>query len=368
MKSTFQRVSRLCAIVVALSLAAACDDGNGSGPSDTGNLASSTNAVVDSVVASFFEENESVNSLSGPVGGIIAGITGQPSITPVGLSAAGDDVWFGRSVAKAREWLLSQARAGHAGAEHDLNIPTSLLGVTCIWDPVDQTYVPDPNDPGNAPTNGIRFRLYELDPSTLFPVQPLQDIGLVDIVDLTTEPNIDVAVSSDVGGVTLLSYDITGTLDVSTFTLSMIGFASNGTDQLDFTWSAAESETGSSFSLTTSAASLDMSFTQTVDATGVINTEITINNLATGNELGIVLGLDESAGTVTPESGVFFNGEEVADFRIGSQGLELVPTGSELDEQDLFELSLMLNVLGDLFVNILQLFSFGVAATGNFAG
>jgi hypothetical protein len=324
---------------------------------------------VDSVLAGFFDDNESVNSVSGPLGGLIAGITGQPSIAPVDLSSIENDVWLGRSSALLRESLLDAARARSTGTLYTANIPTNLLGVTCIWDPVDQNYVVDPNDPGLAPANGIRFRLYALDAVTMLPETPLQDIGFLDIIDLSADPNLDVSISSEIGGVTVLDYSVTGTFDAAGFSLGMMGFVSNGTDQLDFSWSAATTETSSSFSLSVTAASLEMSLDQTLDQSGLIITTIAVTNLATSDELEIILGFNQSTIEVTPESGVFFNGEEVADFRSQDQSITLVPaSGSSLSDQDLNALLNTLNIFAELFVGMEELFLFGVLASGNTAG
>jgi len=166
--------------------------------------------------------------------------------------------------------------------------------VTCIWDPVDQNYVVDPDDPGLAPANGIRFRLYTLDAVTMLPETPLQDIGFIDIIDLSADPNLDVSITSEIASVTTLDYSVTGTSDATGFSLGMMGFVSNGTDQLDFGWSAAATETSSSFSLSVTAASLEMSLDQTLDQSGLITTSILVTNLASTDELEITLGFNQS--------------------------------------------------------------------------
>lgn len=369
MKRVSDSFLRLTAAALLLAVAASCDDDGTSGPSDTGNFASSTNAVVDSVLAGFFEDNESVNSVSGPLGGLIAGITGSPSIAPVDLTAVGDEVWTGRSSARTTRWLLDVARARASGTLYSANIPSGLLGVTCIWDPVDETYIADPEDDGLAPDNGIRFRLYTLDPTTLLPVSPLQDIGLVDIVDLSADPNLDVSITSEIGGVPVLDYDLTGTLDTGGFSLGMMGFVSDGTNQLDFGWSAAETSTSSSFSLSLSAASLDMSLDQTLDDSGLTTTMIAVSEATSGDELEIILGFNQQTLAVTAESGIFFNGEEVADFQSSGEGIALVPaSGSSLGDQDLVALLDTLNIFAELFVGMEELFVFAVLVTGNTAG
>jgi hypothetical protein len=79
---------------------------------------------------------------------------------------------------------LRDARRVDASAETDmaaLVFPSAIQGETLVWDPVDGYVVDLSRAP--RPTGSVRIILYEMDLTTLYPAQPLREIGYVDLTD-----------------------------------------------------------------------------------------------------------------------------------------------------------------------------------------
>ena len=72
------------------------------------------------------------------------------------------------------------------------SVPSALLGTTFVLDVNSGTYVA--SDLAGAPSQGVRFLLYAVDPVLLQPVYPLVEVGYVDITDHTTASAVDVNV------------------------------------------------------------------------------------------------------------------------------------------------------------------------------
>ncbi len=355
----------IMALVAMMSVFAACED-DPSGGGDPAEIAGQTADVVDDVVTEFFDDNEALNSLEG-LGGFISSITGSPNIVPFGL-VEGDGWRSGRTAVRVHDALISSFREGDGGTIYERNIPAGLLGVTCIWDVQQSGYIGDPNDDGGAPDNGIRFRLYTIDSGTFLPVDPLEDIGYIDIIDLSSEPNIDVDIMANVGGATLLDYGLTGTFNSSanTFNIDMMGSVGNGADQLNFDWNASGTSTTFSNSFDVDLGPVSILFDQDYDA-AIVSTTIQVTDAQSGADLELVLGLNEQTGNVEANSGIWFNGEQVAEFQGTDFQVDLVLSeGSPLSEADLIALFEVLFVLDDLFIALDELFFFALATTGGF--
>ena len=363
--SKLLKFTGIMALVAMMAVFAACeDDATSSG--NAIDLAGETGDVVDDVVTEFFDDNEALNSLEG-LGGFISSITGSPNIVPFGL-AEGDGWRSDRMAVRVHDSIVNSLRKRESGTIYVSNIPSVLLGVTCIWDVQQQAYIGDPNDDGGAPDNGIRFRLYTLDSSGFLPAVPLNDIGYIDIIDLSAEPNIDVDIMASIGGAALLDYGLTGTFNssASTFNVDMMGSVGNGTDQLNFDWNASGSATGFSNSFFVDLGPVSIDFVQDYDQT-VVSTTILVTDVQSGADLEIVLNLNQETGDVSTGSGIWFNGEQVAEFQGSDFSLELVPSeGSPLSQVEVVALFEVLFVLDELFIVLDELFFFALATTGGF--
>ena len=177
-------------------------------------------AALDSVVANLYAENRAISAVRQHHFLISRAL--QPSFFPVhargGLEGVSE---IGRGVRS----LLLEIRDGLA------NIPEELLGRTLVYDPDGNSYKIDSTRTG-APPDGVRFILYAFD--FLRPSLPLTEIGHLDIVDASTASTINVSMTADVQGATLLNYAVTGSLTETRASLAAAGFVSDGVRRVNW--------------------------------------------------------------------------------------------------------------------------------------
>ncbi|MDP3775578.1 MAG: hypothetical protein Q8Q85_15060, partial [Gemmatimonadales bacterium] len=87
-----------------------------------------------------------------------------------------------------------------------------------------------------APANGIRIRLYAINPLTNMPVEPVLFLGYVDLTDEVTAQASTLGVLLKLGTTTIADYSISLTRATSSFSLSADGFIRNAdaTGRVDF--------------------------------------------------------------------------------------------------------------------------------------
>lgn len=112
-------------------------------------------------------------------------------------------------------------------------IPSEVAGKTFVWDESTDTYVV--SDVSGAPSNGVRFLLYAVDPVLYRPVEPVVETGYVDVIDQSTSALLNVRVKVVEGNVTYLDYQVVESATSSSGLVTISGFAFNGTIRANFT-------------------------------------------------------------------------------------------------------------------------------------
>lgn len=114
-------------------------------------------------------------------------------------------------------------------------LPVIALGKTFTWDVDTDAYeLSDPPREG-APGNGVRFVLYQVDPEFGMPVEPLVEVGYVQLTQTgtaqTSSATVQVVTS---GGTTVMEYTATvgGTEQAPAFGIE--GYVGTGANQLTF--------------------------------------------------------------------------------------------------------------------------------------
>lgn len=347
---------------MALSVLAACDDDGGTGPDGVVDP-STASAVVDSVVQAFFSANEALRSLA-VLGPFIYGITGQTNLDPLSFGSPRD----GRSISGAARRIRSSFERLYqrrdVGSRVTASIPATLLGLTLIWDPVDSRYIADPNDDGAAPANGVRFRIYAPDPETRLPVVPLEDIGYVDIVDLSDFDQINVSVEAVVRGTTLLDYSVRGALQSDSFDLIVAGHVSDGADRLNFGFNVASADGGSSARFSLNLGTFLIGFEFGRDGSGAGSNTVSITDTASDGVIEFIFEFDAD-GRISDDSGASINGERVAVLSGTTEGAFLSRSdGSPLSSGELQALARLFEAFGSIFGTLADLFEFGLAVAG----
>lgn len=118
--------------------------------------------------------------------------------------------------------------------------PPFVLGKILVWDPVDGSYIVDP-DLSGAPASGVRFLLYEVDPTTGLPAIPLTVLGHLDLTDESDGiTRLGVRAVDTTGGTerTLLDYRLEGSTSTVqgeiVVEVGAAGFVSDGAGRMEF--------------------------------------------------------------------------------------------------------------------------------------
>jgi hypothetical protein len=204
------------AVAVAASLVAgACNESTAPGPTDPATLATAVTGVSNT-----FTQNAVFQSLVALVGVAPA----LPVVAARPLRAAPQPGPASRAAAIRTRALLEQP-AGRAPAAIQALFPANELGKTFQWDTTSPAgYRILDSTLAGAPSNGVRFRLYQVDTSTGLPTLPLQTTGNVDISDVSNAGANELHVQVHVGTQTAADYTITEVRTTTSVTLSAAGY------------------------------------------------------------------------------------------------------------------------------------------------
>lgn len=250
-----------------------------------------------------------------------------------------------------------------SGSGSDPIFPSNLLGKTFEWSDEFFKYVINESLTG-APSNGVRFLLYPIDPITRQPVSPTAgtDIGYLDLTDEGGVSSTRLGLVAVTGGVTRVDYFIdvsfTSTATDLSVTIAAVGFVSDGTTAVDFDLSEAVA-----FDLLTESISLDLLFGVAVPAEDVsVSLDMTID--VTGQEqlesADLVLTVSDGGDSVVLEvtsaiddsldGTISYNGTVVVNVSgTGENPVFTMTDGTELTAADVEALHDIVDLFEDLF-------------------
>lgn len=222
--------------------------------------------------------------------------------------------------------------------------PANLLGQTFVFDPDSARYVVDPSATG-APASGIRLVLYAVDPVLGQILQPLQPIGTLDLIDVSTPASDAVRLLAVIGGVTYLDYTAGTTVTTSTVTLAAVGYVSNGTDRIDFDLSVTVDGQSGDFAV-------DYTLTSTEGAVRLEATfgssSISVSLRLTGDGNQVLFSL--LAGPSTFSGQIEYNGSVVVTIGGTVESPTFTrPDGTALSQDEIASLRAMFDIIDELF-------------------
>jgi hypothetical protein len=212
---------RLVAAGVALAVAG-CSGGDSNGPSEFN--AQGTTADMSAAQSAF--QAQQVSSFAALSASISTVLNGSAAVKSSALAIRGTN-----ATRAARELAAIVPKSGVVQAAV-MAIPQEYLGTTFVWDAGTSGYVA--SNLAGAPSDGVRFLLYAVDPVMLQPVEPLVETGYVDVTDHGTMSTVDVNVKVVEGGVVYLTYDVTAHATTSGGVVQVDGYASDGTTLANF--------------------------------------------------------------------------------------------------------------------------------------
>jgi hypothetical protein len=163
-------------------------------------------------------------------------------------------------------------------------------------------------DRTGAPTNGVRFILYAVDPVTFTPVEPLVETGYVELTDLSVANTHAARVVVVSGTTTYLDYTVRVTALASSGQVTVLGFVTDGTNRANINLrSSVTSASGLTLRYAVTVPERDVSIDLTMTATGLDQESGTIDiNLAMSGPNGTVSMIGrftDTGGTLTVRVG-----------------------------------------------------------------
>lgn len=322
------------------------DGGTGPGEIDTADLPG-TAAAVEDASARFFTDNEGVRSVNRM----------SPFIASAGLVVSPGDLIALVNPARFRESAeaaLSTARSSLAAGRVLAAITPELIGKTLVFDPETESYVVDEERTG-APADGVRFILYEGDPETDEVALPLVEIGHVDIVDTSTESEIDVALEAVVDGETVIDIGTNITSTETSADIASDGSISDGTELFEYALSVAamgDEQQGTITGAVDISTTTDIVIDVDVEVSGSLESETGSGSASVaiqhdGHTVTYAAELDDQ-GNITGE--VSIDGDVLALIDVDLEAEELAITdagGGELSAQELEALERVLEAAGE---------------------
>jgi len=309
---------QLVAAGVALAVAA-CSGGDSSGPSEFNPQG--TTADMSAAQSAFQSQQSSSFAVLSP--SISTVLSGSAVVKSSALAVRGTN-----AVRAARELAAIVPKGGVVQAAV-MAIPQQYLGTTFVWDAGTSGYVA--SNLTGAPSTGVRFLLYAVDPLMLQPVEPLVETGYVDITDHGTASTVDVNVKVVEGAVVYLSYDVTAQATASGGIVHIDGYASDGSTLANFELAITLTETTNSETLAytyqVNVPSRHLTLTWTLDMTSMNQGDFTatldfVANGPNGN-VRLIGSYGASLQTLT----IQVNGADFATVDLG--GSEPVITGAD---------------------------------------
>jgi hypothetical protein len=225
---------RSFAAVALTAFAAGCGGGDSSAP-DAPFDAAGTTSDVGAMEASF--ESPALEGYAAASAAISSVLGESPAAAavraaPTKALIAGDKRSAGRYAAALARAYVRPAGGIGPSLSTAAAILDEHLGVTFVYDPETGEYAP--SDAAGAPSDGVRFLVYAVDPISGVPVEPLVEVGYADIVTTESASAATVRVELVSGGVTYLDYAVGVTGNTSAVTVDVAGFVTNGDERVNF--------------------------------------------------------------------------------------------------------------------------------------
>jgi hypothetical protein len=334
MRVTHYARRSLAAAGLALALAGCSSDGSAPSEFNAQGTAADMAAAQDAFAS---DPTASFAAVGGDISVVLNGSPLVASSAALALSRPSK-----ASERYARQ-IASLVPAGGSGIQASVvAIPSAVAGKTFIWDESTDTYVA--SDLSGAPSNGVRFLLYAVDPVLFRPVEPVVETGYVDVIDQSTStlPNLRVLVVE--GNVTYLDYQVVASATTSGAILTIGGFAFNGTTRANFTLKNTVSQNsngiviGLDYRLDVPSRNLSIDWTATFASISDTAVAVTIDLTVSGPNGDVRL-----VGTSGADGGTFtvkVNGDIFATITISGSTIVITGAGAEPltpDEEQAFE-------------------------------
>jgi hypothetical protein len=210
-----------------------------------------------------------------------------------------------------------------------------------------------PTDRTGAPANGVRFLLYAINPVTMLPAASPQEVGYVELTDLSGSSTQGARVVVVSEGITYLNYTVAVSATPTSGQMIVTGFVTDGTTRANINFRATLTETAGLtllYSLTVPERDVSISLTMTAAGLGQESGTISIE-LGMSGPNGTIALSGQASGTGSTLT-VRVNGASFAT--ITSSGGAPLITGSDgqpLSNEDVQALQSILEMTGAAFTS-----------------
>ena len=213
--------------------------------------------------------------------------TSAVAIDVRGSGAHGIRVAAARAAQRLAATLIKKDTRGGLSASM-MAVPAAVAGKTFVYDIGTGSYVA--SDISGAPSNGVRFLLYAVDPVSYLPVEPLVETGHVDITDVSTGTTQAARVQVVSGSTTYVDYTVSASSGATSGRVSVMGFVTDGVTQANINLRSTITITaGLTLSYTLTMPDRDVSINLTVSVADVSLPDSPINiNLSMSGPNGTV--------------------------------------------------------------------------------
>jgi hypothetical protein len=229
-------------------------------------------------------------------------------------------------------------------------VPAAVAGKTFVYDIGTGSYVA--SDITGAPSNGVRFMLYAVDPVTYLPVEPLVETGHVDITDVSAGTTQAARVQVVSGSTTYIDYTVSASSGATSGRVTVLGYVTDGVTQANINLQSTITITAGltlTYSLTMPDRDVSVSLTVSVADVSVPDSPININLSMRGPNGTVTMTgqFAETSGTLN----VRINGTAFATITTSGTTTTITgASGAALSDDELVALDGVFEVQAEAFI------------------
>jgi hypothetical protein len=273
----FAKRSVVAVALVSLTLTACGGESSPDAPFNPGGTSTDLEAMNSTFASPAFASFSTFSLMfDAALGGAPIISTSAVAIDVRGGGAQGIRVAAARAARRLAATLIKKDRDGLSASM--MGVPTAVAGKTFVYDVGTGNYVA--SDITGAPSNGVRFLLYAVDPVTYLPVEPLVETGHVDITDVSVGTTQAARVQVISGSTTYIDYTVSASSGATSGRVTVIGYVTDGVTQANINLQSTITVTAGltlTYSLTMPDRDVSISLTVSVADVSVPDSPININ-------------------------------------------------------------------------------------------
>jgi hypothetical protein len=230
----FAKRSVVTVALVSLSLSGCSGDGGPDAPFNAAGTSADLQAMNTTFASSSFASFSTFGVMfDAALGGSPIISSSVAALDVRGKDAAGVRAAAARSARRLAAMLQPHSAASLQSGRVAAAVPAEVAGKTFVFDLASNSYVM--SELTGAPVNGVRFILYKVDEASYAPLDPLEEIGYADLIDLSGGSTQAARVLVVANGTTYVDYTVTATSNTSSGRVTVVGMITDGNNQANIT-------------------------------------------------------------------------------------------------------------------------------------